>query len=253
MKKILKRKAFTLVELIVAMAITTILVGAAMAMFGPVSNIIKSAEEDVYANNISDVLMNYVDGKISKSTTYNIGAFDSLTGDPDTEGTVTYRLKNMLEDAKSDTSDTKCIIISKNTNGQHVLYDLGTIGNVSGSVSAGITDYNNKVNPANLKKYRVFDDNFYSDYDFRYEFETTGTEWCRISLVPFNGTGDDAEAITEKRSSMFKLLNISLHKISPTSSASLTDMNDVSYSKDNSIVIIYRIKDYTTYVPPVTT
>ena len=82
------------------------------------------------------------------------------------------------------------------------------------------------------------------DYDFRFEFETTGTQWCRISVVPFESGKSDAEAVTEKRSNMFKLLNISLNKISPVSSDSLKDINDPSYTKDDSIVILYRIKDY---------
>lgn len=241
MKKILKRKAFTLVELVVAMAVTTVLVGAALALFGSVSNIIKSTEEDVYANNITDALLDYIDEKISKSTTYNIGTFSTLTGDSDTEDTVAYRLKNILEDAKKDMSDTKCIIIGK-SGGKHVIYDLGTIGNVAGSSDQGVTDYNTKI--ANLDKYKVFENDFYMDYDFRFEFETTGTQWCRISVVPFESGKSDAEAVTEKRSNMFKLLNISLNKISPVSSDSLKDINDPSYTKDDSIVILYRIKDY---------
>ena len=40
--RLLKKKAFTLVELIIAMAIMMILIVAAMSMFNPVSSIIKS-------------------------------------------------------------------------------------------------------------------------------------------------------------------------------------------------------------------
>lgn len=39
--RLLKKKAFTLVELIIAMAIMMILIVAAMSMFNPVSSIIK--------------------------------------------------------------------------------------------------------------------------------------------------------------------------------------------------------------------
>ena len=52
--RLLKKKAFTLVELIIAMAIMMILIVAAMSMFNPVSSIIKSIDEDVVTNAIAD-------------------------------------------------------------------------------------------------------------------------------------------------------------------------------------------------------
>ena len=54
MKKLLKKKAFTLVELIVAMAVMVILIAAAMGMFNPVKGIIKMVDEDTVTNAVTD-------------------------------------------------------------------------------------------------------------------------------------------------------------------------------------------------------
>ena len=44
MRKLLKKKAFTLIEVIIAMAIMTILIVAAMSMFNPVNGIVNSLD-----------------------------------------------------------------------------------------------------------------------------------------------------------------------------------------------------------------
>ena len=75
MKKLLRKKAFTLVELIVAMAIMMILIGAAMAMFTPVSSIIKSLDEDAVTNSVTDTIMGYISDKLNVATSYNIAGF----------------------------------------------------------------------------------------------------------------------------------------------------------------------------------
>ena len=63
--RLLKKKAFTLVELIIAMAIMMILIVAAMSMFNPVSSIIKSIDEDVVTNAIADSMTTYIHSKVN--------------------------------------------------------------------------------------------------------------------------------------------------------------------------------------------
>lgn len=70
--RLLKKKAFTLVELIIAMAIMMILIVAAMSMFNPVSSIIKSIDEDVVTNAIADSMTTYIHSKVNTCSTYNI-------------------------------------------------------------------------------------------------------------------------------------------------------------------------------------
>ena len=70
--RLLKKKAFTLVELIIAMAIMMILIVAAMSMFNPVSSIIKSIDEDVGTNAIADSMTTYIHSKVNTCSTYNL-------------------------------------------------------------------------------------------------------------------------------------------------------------------------------------
>ena len=244
MKRLVKlKKGFTLVELIIVMGVMGILVVAAMALFGPVSRMVNNIESDVYANNISDTVISYVTDSLSKCTTYNIDAFSALDGDKGTTGTVAYKIDKMIADSAADTSDTHCLIISKNADGNHVLYDLGII--------ASAEQYQLRASASQLEKYRVFGDDFYNGYDYVFEFDTfndtsSDGKWCKISLVAFTENSDGTrEAVVEERSSMFKLLNMTLNKISPTSNSILRDFNADAYPADDSIVILYRTKDYT--------
>ena len=60
MRKLLKKKAFTLIEVIIAMSIMVILIVAAMSMFNPVSSIVKSLDEDTVTNAVTDTITKYV-------------------------------------------------------------------------------------------------------------------------------------------------------------------------------------------------
>lgn len=74
-KRLLKKKAFTLIEMIVSMSIMVILVAAAMAVFNPVKSVIGSLDEDIVTNNVTDTLTNYVSNKLKTATTYNISGY----------------------------------------------------------------------------------------------------------------------------------------------------------------------------------
>ena len=93
--RLLKKKAFTLVELIIAMAIMMILIVAAMSMFNPVSSIIKSIDEDVVTNAIADSMTTYIHSKVNTCPTYNIDIYDntSLTADASADGSAANRCK----------------------------------------------------------------------------------------------------------------------------------------------------------------
>ena len=96
--RLLKKKAFTLVELIIAMAIMMILIVAAMSMFNPVSSIIKSIDEDVVTNAIADSMTTYIHSKVNTCSTYNIDIYDntSLTADASADESAAKRCKLML-------------------------------------------------------------------------------------------------------------------------------------------------------------
>ena len=97
-----------------------------------------------------------------------------------------------------------------------------------------------KVNDAiSNSKYAVFEDEFYNNSHYKFAFETTSSDkgsWCRMGVNTYDEKG---EIKVSERVQMFKLLNMSLLKITPSSAAELTDYN---YSDDLNIVILYRIQ-----------
>ena len=120
----------------------------------------------------------------------------------------------------------------RTTSKGYKLYDFGKINNVS--------DYLTKVNDAiSNSKYAVFEDEFYNNSHYKFAFETTSSDkgsWCRMGVNTYDENG---EIKVSERVQMFKLLNMSLLKITPSSAADLTDY---TYSDDLNIVILYRIK-----------
>ena len=238
MKKLLKRKGFTLVELIIAMCVSTLLIAAAMAMFGPVQSIINSLHSDVNTNNVTDTISGYIYTRMSKCSTYNVGLYDAtkISVDASDEAGVAKRVSAMIADIENPAIEqTYCIMIRQNTDDICELYDLGKINSVS--------DYLTKA--ADYEKYELLDGEYYNGLNFKFSFsttpqdaESTDKKWCRIGVIPFDENG---EAVVSERAQMFKLLNMSLTNVTPSSDP---DLVDYTYPDDDVIVILYRIKDY---------
>ena len=100
MRKLLKKKAFTLIEVIIAMAIMTILIVAAMSMFNPVNGIVKSLDEDTVTNAVTDTITNYVTDKLKNASTYNIKEYktEDLTKNSDVDSSVAKIASVMFAD-----------------------------------------------------------------------------------------------------------------------------------------------------------
>ena len=231
-KRLLKKKAFTLIEMIVSMSIMVILVAAAMAVFNPVKSVIGSLDEDIVTNNVTDTLTNYVSNNLKTATTYNISGYttDNLKKNSDDSNGVAMRV-NLMKGDMDTVENMYCMMLRTTSNG-YKLYDFGKINNVS--------DYLTKVNDAiSNSKYAVFEDEFYNNSHYKFAFETRSSDkgsWCRMGVNTYDEKG---EIKVSERVQMFKLLNMSLLKITPSSAAELTDYN---YSDDLNIVILYRIK-----------
>ena len=234
MKKLLRKKAFTLVELIVAMAIMMILIGAAMAMFTPVSSIIKSLDEDAVTNSVTDTIMGYISDKLNVATSYNIAGFtdEQMTKSSDEDDSVGKRVKAMLADLEAN-EKMYCMVLRSTAKG-YKLYDLGRITN--------LVNYNTKAAVAlSDDSYSVFGDEYYNDSRYKFSFATTVADkgtWCRIGVNTYDADGNIK---ISERVQMFKLLNMSLLKLTPSSDVAL---KDYSYSNDLNVVILYRIKTF---------
>lgn len=234
MKKLLRKKAFTLVELIVAMAIMMILIGAAMAMFTPVSSIIKSLDEDAVTNSVTDTIMGYISDKLNVATSYNIAGFtdEQMTKSSDEDDSVGKRVKAMLADLEAN-EKMYCMVLRSTAKG-YKLHDLGRITN--------LVNYNTKAAVAlSDDSYSVFGNEYYNDSRYKFTFDTTVADkgtWCRIGVNTYDADGNIK---ISERVQMFKLLNMSLLKLTPSSDVAL---KDYSYSTDLNVVILYRIKTF---------
>ncbi|MGN0611236.1 MAG: type II secretion system protein [Ruminiclostridium sp.] len=234
MKKLLRKKAFTLVELIVAMAIMMVLIGAAMAMFTPVSSIIKSLDEDAVTNSVTDTIMGYISDKLNVATSYNIAGFtdEQMTKSSDEDDSVGKRVKAMLADLEAN-EKMYCMVLRSTAKG-YKLHDLGRINS--------LVNYNTKAAVAVSDDfYSVFGDEYYNDSRYKFTFDTTVADkgtWCRIGVNTYDADGNIK---ISERVQMFKLLNMSLLKLTPSSD---TALKDYSYSEDLNVVILYRIKTF---------
>ncbi|MCH5324438.1 MAG: prepilin-type N-terminal cleavage/methylation domain-containing protein [Eubacterium sp.] len=239
-KKFLKlKKGFTLVEMIIAMAITALLCGSVMMLFGSVSNIIKSLNDDVFVNTTTDSLTNYLFTRMVTSTNFSISI-----NNVDADGNITASesqnsVNNLL--AERDNPAIENLYGMVIVNGK--LYDLGVIESYD--------MFSNKI--SNLDKYRLFNDNYYGDVHYGYTFSvesptgaTADQKWYRVGVIPFDENG---EALMSERSEMFKLINLQYSKFTPSIDGAFyttnpTDGTTVRTSVDTGIVILYRIKDY---------
>ena len=131
MRKLLKKKAFTLIEVIIAMSIMVILIVAAMSMFNPVSSIVKSLDEDTVTNAVTDTITNYVTDKMKNATTYSIKGYktDALTKNSDVDGSVAKIVNVMFTD--KDPKETVYGLVLRSTAEGYQLYDLGKLSSVA--------------------------------------------------------------------------------------------------------------------------
>ncbi|MBP3335151.1 MAG: type II secretion system protein [Ruminiclostridium sp.] len=233
MKKLLKKKAFTLVELIVAMAVMVILIAAAMGMFNPVKGIIKMVDEDTVTNAVTDTLTNYISEKLKTASTYNIKGYtsDQLLADASEAGSPAKMAATMI--SGKEENETVYAIVLRSTSKGYQLYDLGKLNNSTGNFTAKATAMKD------TDKYAVFNREYYNDSRYKFTFTTTSGDkgtWCRMGVNTYDENGD---LKISERVQMFKLLNMSLLNLTPSSAANLADY---TYSDDLNIVILYKIK-----------
>ena len=232
MRKLLKKKAFTLIEVIIAMSIMVILIVAAMSMFNPVSSIVKSLDEDTVTNAVTDTITNYVTDKMKNATTYSIKGYktDALTKNSDVDGSVAKMVNIMFTD--KDPKETVYGLVLRSTAEGYQLYDLGKLSSVA--------DYKDKaVAMVNSNAYAVFNSEYYNDSRYKFTFKTTSNDkgtWCRMGVNTYD---TDGNIKVSERVQMFKLLNMSLLKLTPSSDPVLADY---TYPDDLNIVILYRIQ-----------
>lgn len=237
MKKLLNKKAFTLVEVIIATAIMGLLIAAVMTLFGPVRNLINEMDGDVNTNNTTDAIQDYFHARLNKCIGYNVDVYDgtkeALLATED--GSIGKRIDNMRAVAAGDDSiSTYCIILKYEEDG-YFIYDFG-------KVESG-ADYDTKK--LTLRKQRLFNKEFYRDARYRFTFKTiedstTGQYWYQMGITPYDTEGN---LMLQTRTSTIKMLNT---KSTPQSAAELETESyiDIANGETPTIAIIYNIKNY---------
>lgn len=248
MKKLFKKKAFTLVELIIAMGVMVILVGAAMALFTPVQSITRSLTDDTDINTTYDTISDYFYNKLYKASTCYIKQYSdaelAAAYDPSVDTNLAF-VVNYFNDkniASSGGHEKMYAMAIKETDGLTRIYDLGEI-----SVNSADANKYYATKIANLDKYKLFRDEYYRDTNYKITFDGTigsGTlntkKWVKVGVTAFDKDGNN---LMETRTQMFKLLNFSIENNSHMNTDhTLKEVNTIDKTK--TIVVIYCIKDY---------
>lgn len=248
MKKLFKKKGFTLVEMIVAMAVTALLCAAAMMLFNSVSGIISGLKGNVNVDVATDTISTYLFDRMSTCSTYNIGVFPvdasgNLVLDETDVDSSSFRVNAHLVDisGKSVPQVLYAMVIMNDGEGSRI-YDLGAISSVD--------EYEERL--AQKDKWRLFVDDYYEGMNFKYTFETVKTgggdskTWCKIGVAPYD---ENDEPVISPRYQMFNVIN-SLYNENVVTSSLLPESNaDLKDTPtDNGIVILYRIRDFSVSV-----
>ena len=130
-----------------------------------------------------------------------------------------------------------CLIIS-NAEGNYRLYDLGVVTS-AGDIASKIT---------NLSDHNVFNAPYYDGMSCKVAFsetkEDTRVSYMSITAQNYDGGGN---AVDKPAANYFKMLNMpDVNNAKIDTTIDLSDFSTAYPDSDSCIVIIYRIKDYTT-------
>lgn len=235
------KKGFTLVEVVVASAITAILIAAVIAVFQPTVALMASINQNVFVNRVSDTVSDYVFDRLVKANNYKIYGYsynnlNSIT-------TQDY-VNNYYTKRDAATEKVYAMLIS-NDNG--IVDGARTFGNYKVYDFMEVTGSDTFLTNLNLKdNFSVLNDDYYLDSNYKFTFDTSidNTDignvkvWCNVRMTPFNSSG---ELISSERNNTFKLLNMNSIGGLPDSGDNL---KEYTYDEDTQILILYKIKNF---------
>ena len=229
MKKLFHKKGFTLAEVLVASAITVILLASVMAVFSSTSGIISSMKSNPFADRIENSVCDYIRRSTEKANGYRVSGV--------AQSNLTAEAITLMSELTCGTGESnRCLIVS-NTEGAYRLYDLGAV--TSGDIMTKI---------ANLTDYKVYNSEYYENMSCRLALGQTMDSNSRVSY--FNVTAQlfdsDGSNVGQPTSTYFKMLNAPDATNAQVKTAGLDDLTTAYPDTDSCIIFIYRIKDYTT-------
>lgn len=259
LKRILNKKGITLVELLVALVISTMLIAITATMMGPVSALLNTVKGASDMDSMCDTANDYIRASLQSASDISIYYSGS-----DISAAIDAKLGEYQSFAK-DTTDknskktVKAIAVLPNSSGDYRIYDFGTISSMPAET------FNNLIENENARDsgdYFAFDEAFYNYTDYRVSFSnqtssTTDSDgnnalsgYLRVQSQCFKETGDGTEeAASQIRSLSFKIFNSSASVSSAEAVSGEIQDSDESYASidpdvNKGVIILYATKDW---------
>lgn len=206
MKRILRKKGFTLAEVIVAMAITAVLLAAVMSLFGPVSAVIGKMTVNSDVKLITKTIGGYYEQSFEYASDIQMFSYVSLS-DVAIDTTQSDDLLDRIEKYCLNTADgglgylssvydhpQVMIVKYDTTNHSYYLYNVDlkkfmtSEGLTAASSSTEIQNAwaNLMHTPLDLDDYSVFDEEFYGKYKYRFSFSVQKPDILQIDMTTYS-------------------------------------------------------------------
>ena len=211
LKRLKSKKGFTLAELIVTIAVSTLIVAAAVGLFSPAMGLINSIKSNTNLDVMCDTANEYIRSCLQSAGNVSICSFN-------------------LTDLDSVEDKIDGIVVHDG----YKVHALGYMGNKLydfGEVTSS-ADIASKI--ANYDEHRVFNNAFYGITNYKLSFSSGGNgdeRWITLMGQCFEESGSVAN---QGRSMSFKVLD---------ARAAVTSDIDATHS---NFIIIYTVYDPTT-------
>ena len=222
MKKLSRKKGFTLVEVLVATVITMILLGSVMAVFASTRNVISGMKKDPFSDRIENSVSEYIRRRTEKANGYRICGVNQTD--------LSTKAGTLFGQLTCGTGEKNYCLIISNAEGNYRLYDLGVVTS-TGDIATKI---------ANLSNFNVFGTPYYDGLSCKVAFSET-KEDTRISYMSITTQlyDESNNAVDKETTNYFKVLNRP-----DTANAKIvsTDINSISTAypdSDSCIVMVY--------------
>lgn len=190
--RLLNNKGLTLIELIVALFLTSVILAIAVGMLAPVKNLMNSLKSNAHMDTICATANEYIRGTLQtaeKVSLYRLGSNNAIVDTPA---------------VSSDTNVIAVLDINAKTNDPPVyrIFDFGKV--ISASDLTSLVD---KAGDKSVQEeYYVFFDAFYENTSLAVELYNNEGKILQLTSQCYKQTGS-TEAVNQKHILNFKLLN----------------------------------------------
>lgn len=137
-KRILNKKGVTLVELIVVLLVSSILLGIAIGMLKPVTNLLNSIKSNAHMDTLSDTVNEYIRGSLDKAVDAKILVYPDVLSEEDSDYYKNAKLAIMQAwvdfTGKYKTENgyqVRALGVMQNYNDDFRLYDFGDVTKIN--------------------------------------------------------------------------------------------------------------------------